>query len=82
MNAQDRTFYGAPTRLEPLPPMPAATAYAGLGWQDDSSKSLGPKYPLHNMAAPVFGGEDLAGIAVGAVITLAPLAAYAFGFGL
>lgn len=41
----------------------------------------GPKYPPHNASAPTFEGIDIAGLVAGAVITLSPLAAYAFGMG-
>jgi hypothetical protein len=41
----------------------------------------GAKYPPHDASAPIVEGIDIAGLAVGAVITLGPLAAYAVGMG-
>jgi hypothetical protein len=50
---------------------------------DDSHplRTRGPKYPPHDASAPIVEGIDIAGLAVGAVITLGPLAAYAVGMG-
>ena len=46
-----------------------------------SPKAVGPKYPAHSTDAPIISGLDGPGLIAAAVITLGPLAAYAFGFG-
>jgi hypothetical protein len=54
-----------------------------IGADDDIHplRRRGPKYPPHNASSPILEGIDIAGLVAGAVITLGPLAAYAFGMG-
>lgn len=70
----------APTRTYDTPL--SASETTTIGYETYTPKSVGPKYPPHDMNASILGGQDVAGLVAAVVMALGPLAAYAAGFGL